>query len=127
VTAHEKLPAYVSAFDIALQPEVTSYASPLKLFEYMAMARAIVAPASENILEVLEDGTDSVLFPKGDMDAFAAVVARLAADAPLRAKLGAGAAAKIARRDLTWRGNGIRVAALARSLSQPANSASQAA
>ena len=127
VTEHEKLPAYVSAFDIALQPEVTSYASPLKLFEYMAMARAIVAPASENILEVLEDGTDSVLFPKGDMDAFAAVVARLAADAPLRAKLGAGAAAKIARRDLTWRGNGIRVAALARSLSQPANSASQAA
>lgn len=64
VMPHEKLPAYVSAFDIALQPEVTSYASPLKLFEYMAMARAIVAPASENILEVLEDGTDSLLFPK---------------------------------------------------------------
>jgi glycosyltransferase involved in cell wall biosynthesis len=126
VVPHEKLPGYVSAFDIALQPEVTSYASPLKLFEYMAMARAIVAPASENILEVLEDGMDSVLFPKGDMEAFAAAIARLAADAPLRTKLGAGAAAKIARRDLTWHGNAIRVAALARNLSQPPQTASQA-
>ena len=127
VMPHEKLPGYVSAFDIALQPEVTSYASPLKLFEYMAMGRAIVAPASENILEVLEDGADSILFPKGDMNAFAAAVARLAADAPLRAKLGAGAVAKIARRDLTWRGNAIRVAALARNLSRPVHPASQAA
>lgn len=116
VVAHPELPGYVSAFDIALQPEVTSYASPLKLFEYMAMARAIVAPASENILEVLEDGSDSLLFPKGDMAAFAATIARLAADGALRAKLGEGAAAKIARRDLTWRGNAIRVAALARGL-----------
>ncbi len=124
VMPHEKLPTYVSAFDIALQPEVTSYASPLKLFEYMAMARAIVAPASENILEVLEDGADSILFPKGDMDAFAAAVARLAADAPLRAKLGSGAAEKIARRDLTWRGNAIRVAGLARDLSQSVQPAS---
>ncbi|HTO40726.1 MAG TPA: glycosyltransferase family 4 protein [Rhizomicrobium sp.] len=117
VVPHEKLPAYVSAFDIALQPEVTSYASPLKLFEYMAMARAIVAPASENILEVLEDGTDSLLFPQGDMAAFAQTIARLAADAPLRAKLGTGAANKIARRNLTWSGNAARVAALIRSLS----------
>jgi glycosyltransferase involved in cell wall biosynthesis len=120
VMPHEKLPGYVSAFDIALQPQVTSYASPLKLFEYMAMARAIVAPASENILEVLEHGLDSLLFPKGDMAAFAATIARLAADPALRTRLGQAAAAKIARRDLTWRGNAIRVAALARSLSQGA-------
>ena len=127
VVPHEKLPAYVSAFDVALQPEVTSYASPLKLFEYMAMARAIVAPASENILEVLEDGSDCLLFPKGDMAAFAATVARLACDAQLREKLGQGAAAKIARRDLTWRGNAIRIASLMRSLSRSGQSTSQAA
>lgn len=126
VTPHKELPRYVCAFDIALQPEVTSYASPLKLFEYMAMARAIVAPASENILEVLEDGTDSLLFPKGDMAAFAATIARLAGDAPLRAKLGRRAAEKISRRDLTWRGNAIRVAALARNLSQPVHHVSRA-
>jgi glycosyltransferase involved in cell wall biosynthesis len=60
------------------------------------------------------------------MEAFAAAIARLAADAPLRTKLGAGAADKIARRDLTWQGNAIRVAALARNLSQPPQTASQA-
>jgi hypothetical protein len=44
----------------------------------------------------------------------------------LRAKLGVGAAAKIARRNLTWHGNAVRVASLIRSLSSSAQSASQA-
>ncbi len=118
VVAHPDLPRFLAVFDIALQPEVTSYASPLKLFEYMAMARAIVAPATPNILEVLEDGEDSLLFPHGDMAGFAGAIQRLASDKDLRTRIGEGAAAKIARRDLTWQGNAMRVAALAKSHSQ---------
>jgi len=76
---------------------------------------------------VLEDGSDCLLFPKGDMAAFAATVARLACDAQLREKLGQGAAAKIARRDLTWRGNAIRIASLMRGLSRSGQSTPQAA
>ena len=38
VVPRDRLPAHIAAFDIALQPDVTSYASPLKLFEYMAPA-----------------------------------------------------------------------------------------
>ncbi len=51
--ARENIPEYIAAFDICLQPDVTSYASPIKLFEYMAMGKAIVAPAKENIIEIL--------------------------------------------------------------------------
>ena len=36
VVAPEAVPEAVSAFDIALQPKATSYASPLKIFDYMA-------------------------------------------------------------------------------------------
>lgn len=110
VVGREDLPRYISAFDIALQPEVTEYASPLKLFEYMAMRRAIVAPATENIREVLEHGVDSVLFKKSDMAAFQQAILRLASDDGLRARLGDGAAAKIAAREMTWRGNARRAA-----------------
>lgn len=127
VVSHGELPRYIAAFDIALQPEVTSYASPLKLFEYMAMARAIVAPNSENILEVLEDGADSLLFTKGNMSSFAAVITRLAGDAGLRTRLGERAAAKIARCNLTWRGNAVRVASLSRFLLQSVRTSSQVA
>src|SRR5262249_28291230 len=36
--------AHVAAFDVALLPEVTEYASPLKLLDYFAAGRAVVAP-----------------------------------------------------------------------------------
>ena len=51
--AREQIPALVAGFDIALQPRVVDYASPLKIFEYMAAGRAIVAPDQANIREIL--------------------------------------------------------------------------
>lgn len=110
------LPDLISAMDIALQPEVTSYASPLKLFEYMALGRTIVAPATANILEVLENDVDALLVPQGDKAAFATAIERLANDPVFRRRLGEAAAAKIVTRDLTWLGNARRVAAIIRAL-----------
>jgi glycosyltransferase involved in cell wall biosynthesis len=114
--ARELLPELTSCIDIALQPNVTVYASPLKLFEYMAAARAIVAPASPNIREILEDGVDGVLFTPGSTEAMAQAIERLAGDAALREKLGQAAARKIAARNLTWRGNAERVISVIRKL-----------
>lgn len=108
------LPEIISAFDVALQPEVTAYASPLKLFEYMALGRAIVAPARSNILEVLEDGVDGVLFPPGDNWALADALERLIVDPELRIRLGTAAARKIVAFDMTWRGNARRVVSIIR-------------
>lgn len=116
VMPRDALADLIAAFDVALQPEVTPYASPLKLFEYMALARTIVAPASANLLEVLEDNVDSLLFPPGDKEALASIIERLAADAALRERLGRAAAYKIAARNLTWEGNADRVASLVRGL-----------
>jgi glycosyltransferase involved in cell wall biosynthesis len=112
----ESLPELTSCIDIALQPNVTLYASPLKLFEYMAAARAIVAPASPNIREILEDGVDGVLFAPGSAEAMAGAIERLAADAALRERIGMAAAQKIAGRNLTWRGNAERAVSIVRRL-----------
>ena len=107
------LAAYISCFDVALQPEVTAYASPLKLFEYMALGHAIVAPDTANIREILTDGVDALLFPPGDSAGFAERVARLAAEPALRERISAMAEDNIARHDRTWRGNARRIVALA--------------
>jgi glycosyltransferase involved in cell wall biosynthesis len=112
IAKHEALPQIISAFDIALQPEVTAYASPLKLFEYMALGRAIVAPARSNILEILENGVDGLLYSPGDNRALADALERLISDPELRARLGAAAARKIVEFDMTWRGNARRVVSL---------------
>ncbi len=108
------LAAYISTFDIALQPEVTSYASPLKLFEYMALNRAIIAPDAANIREILTHQTDALLFEPNNPDSLASTVRKLVADNALRARLGAGAAEKIHREDITWARNARRVIALVR-------------
>jgi len=103
------IPSLLAGFDIALQPQAVDYASPLKLFEYMAAGCAIVAPDQPNIREVLEDGRDSLLVPANDGAALWRAVVRLASDPALRARLGDNAKARIRERDLTWSGNARRV------------------
>jgi len=108
-----EVPALVARFDIALQPSAVAYASPLKVFEYMAAGRAIVAPDQPNLREVLHHEENALLFDPAAPGAFWEAVQRLAADASLRDRLGAGARATILRRELTWQGNARRVVEIA--------------
>lgn len=107
------VPAHLAAMDIALQPAVTAYASPLKLFEYMAAGLAIVAPAQPNILEILEDNVDALLFTPDSYEETRALIQRLIADKDLRHRLGTAAKAKIDSRGYTWRRNAERITAMA--------------
>ena len=106
---HDAIPAVVAGFDIALQPRVVDYASPLKLFEYMAAGKAIVAPDQPNIREVLANGVTALLFDPAEPEAMWRVIRCLAADPALREQLGDAARREIARRDYTWRGNAERI------------------
>ena len=109
----EAIPGLVAGFDVALQPLAVPYASPLKIFEYMAAGRAIVAPDQPNIREILRHEETALLFDPAEPTALPAAIRRLAGDSELRARLGAAARAEITRRNYTWRGNAARVAALA--------------
>jgi glycosyltransferase involved in cell wall biosynthesis len=71
LVTRDKVLDYVEQFDIALQPDVTDYASPLKMFEYMAVGSVIVAPDSPNIREILSDKT-ALFFEKGNQASFIA-------------------------------------------------------
>lgn len=121
VVAREELPRHLAAFDVALQPDVVAYASPLKLVEYMAAGLAIVAPDRPNIREVLTDGVDALL---ADPSAVPAAVERLLADAPLRARLGAAARATVASRRLTWEANARLIVEVAQALRRERRAAS---
>lgn len=105
VVARAALADYIAAFDVALQPDVVPYASPLKLFEYLGYGRVIVAPAAPNIKEVLVDGENAILFEPGSAASLAAAVERACTDAALRARVAAGARATIIRGGFTWEHN----------------------
>jgi glycosyltransferase involved in cell wall biosynthesis len=104
---------HTAAFDVAVLPAVTPYSSPLKLFEYLQLGRAIVGPDSENIREILTDGENALLFAPGQAEAMDAALLRLCTDAALRARLGAAARATIGARSLTWGENAERVVGIA--------------
>ena len=116
VVPRDAVPAQVAAFDIALQPAVTPYASPLKLFEYLALGKAIIAPRLPNIQEVLKDDHNALLFDPADPADFARGLSRLGSDEALRARLEVQARATIGDLGLTWHRNAARVAALGEQL-----------
>ena len=100
-------PAHLAAMDILVAPHVPNadgtrfFGSPTKLFEYMAMGRAIVASRLEQIGEVLEDGRTAVLVPPADEAALARAIVELADDPRRRAALGAAARRRALERH-TW-------------------------
>ncbi|HYG61524.1 MAG TPA: glycosyltransferase, partial [Thermoanaerobaculia bacterium] len=89
-----------------------SYASPMKILEYMAAGRAIVAPGAANVRELLTDGETALLCPGGEnptTEDLAAGVLALARDPELRARLGAAARRRIFERGYLWEENARRV------------------
>lgn len=109
LVGRDRVSAYISAFDIALNPKVESYASPLKLFEYMGLGRAIVAPDQPNIREILRDDVNALLFRPDDPDHFRSCIMRLCGDEELCRRLGDGASRTIDDKGYTWDDNVRRV------------------
>jgi len=70
----EEAPAYLASADIAVSPHVTNadasefFGSPTKLFEYMAMAKPIVASDLAQIGEILRPALDVHDLPVSDPD-----------------------------------------------------------
>lgn len=69
-----EVPEYIAGFDVCYTGQVEiqqvgrMYHSPLKLYEYMAMAKPIVASAFEDVLRMLQDGETGFLFEPGNKE-----------------------------------------------------------
>lgn len=112
VVDRSKVPQHVAAFDIALQPAVTDYASPLKMMEYLVLGKAIVAPREPNLLEILTDKDNALMFDGQSKCGLENALTQLCDQPELRARLAIGARATIHRLDLTWSGNARRAVEL---------------
>jgi glycosyltransferase involved in cell wall biosynthesis len=112
IVGRDDVARYVAAFDIALQPAVVAYASPLKLFEYLALGKAIVGPAQPNIEEILRQDHNAVLFDPADPNGLAAAVSRLCSDHALRTRVAENAQRTISDMQLTWGANARKVISL---------------
>lgn len=111
---HDRVPALLDACDILVSPHVPLadgsefFGSPTKLFEYMAMAKGIVASKLAQIGDVLNHEETALLTKPGDAGELSDAISRLSSDADLRLRLGS-AARQAALEKHTWRQNASRV------------------
>jgi glycosyltransferase involved in cell wall biosynthesis len=88
----------------------SSYTSPLKMFEYMAAGRPIVASDLPAFREVLRDGENALLVLPGDAPEFAAAFRRLLADRATAEHIARTAWQEAEQH--TWDGRAARIEAL---------------
>lgn len=101
---------YLAICDILLSPHCLQidgrefFGSPTKLFEYMAMGKAIVASNLGQIGRVLRNKKTAVLVEPGKVDGLIGGILELADDKKLRDRLGKNARKEVVN-SYTWRKN----------------------
>lgn len=111
---HDAVVSHLDASDILVSPHLPMpdgrpfFGSPTKLFEYMAMGKAIVASNLDQLALVLRHNHSAWLVTPGNPNELAEAIALLASDSHLRERLGANARAS-AVAEHTWQHNAARV------------------
>ncbi len=89
---HSQVPAMLAAADVAVAPNIPFFSghggSPLKLYEYMAAGKAIVATKTGQVGEVIQDGHNGLLAEPGDVDGFADGLRTLLTNPKKRKRIG---------------------------------------
>jgi len=120
---HAEIPSYLFAADILIAPftedgcdiagkVIIPYASPIKLFEYMAAGKPIVASNIGAIPEVLRHDVNALLVAPGSVDDLVLNLSKLLSDPALAARLGARALRDV--RLYSWEERVARILELAR-------------
>jgi glycosyltransferase involved in cell wall biosynthesis len=84
------------------------FGSPTKLFEYMAMSKAIVASNLDQLSRVLSHGCNACLVEPANASELASAVVQLAAHPEMRRQLGQNARAAVLGQH-TWKHNAERL------------------
>jgi len=110
-----EVPGLLTSVDAAVAPYALAsgfYFSPLKVYEYMAAGRAVVASRVGQLETVIRHDVNGLLCPPGDAAALAAALERLRCEPPVRARLGRAARATVLGNH-TWDAVAARVLELA--------------
>ena len=112
---HSEVPEFIAAMDACVLLDSNDYGSPMKIFEYLALAKPVVAPRVGPVLEVLRDRETALLIDAGHVDQMVAAIVELHGDAPLRQSLAHSGRRQVLRNH-TWRGNAAEIVGIAQRL-----------
>lgn len=86
--AYQDVPSYITLGTFAVMPATNDYGNPMKIYEYMAMGKAVVAPNQPTIYEIATHQSDSLLFEPNNVQALSSTLDELVLNDDTRIKLG---------------------------------------
>ena len=92
--------SFIDLMDVSVLATTEWYCSPIKLFEYGAMGKAIVAPDTQSVRDVIENGKDGLLVKSG-CEFLSSALMKLIDNPALRTEIGITFKKKIENR-YTW-------------------------
>ncbi|WP_102264407.1 glycosyltransferase family 4 protein [Mesobacillus jeotgali] len=104
---HKEIPGALNLMDIAIAPYKDIeffHFSPLKIFEYMAMGKPVVAPALGQCKELIETGYNGILLEENTNDHLAEAIKKIADNDELRGQMAFNARDFI-EKHYTWKAN----------------------
>ncbi len=109
---HAEVPEYLASFDIAVAPYRKVdlfYFSPMKLYEYLAMGKPVIAPRMGQNVELIQHGENGLLYEPDDAEEMLAHLRLLIQDAELRLRLGRAALKRSHEMAWTWERNAAAI------------------
>lgn len=100
--SHGELAEHISVMDITVMPHSNDYGSPMKIFEYMALGKAVVAPDFGPLRDAINDGNDGLLFTPGNSEMLMQKLDLLINDYGLRGRIGRQARERV-EKEHNWK------------------------
>jgi len=105
---HSAMPAALRTMDACVVPHSNAYRSPIKLFEFMAQERPVLAPRTEPIESVVRDGLEALLFTPLDTESLRSAIQKLLDSKELCQSIGRSAR-RLVEEKHTWEQNARKI------------------
>lgn len=105
---HAEIPPLLALMDIGVLLNSNAYGSPMKIFEYMGMGKAVIAPSVGPVVEVLKNEETGLLIEPGNADQMSSQIIRLIGDHILRNKIATAGRAYVTANH-TWQRNAMKI------------------
>ena len=102
------IPNYISLFDIAVMPHSNQYGSPMKVLEYMAMAKATIAPRLSPLQDVIKEQENGLLFEPLNRNELAEKITYLLVSDEERLRIGQNARSAVLK-EFNWNVNATKI------------------
>jgi len=116
--SHLDIPWYIASMDLAIAPysyKEPFHGSAMKIFEYMAMAKPVIASAQGQIKDLIQNGENGLLIEPDDASGLAQAILRLKRDKNMMIDMGLKARATVENH--TWESNARKILAIYRQIS----------